>query len=224
MSRTAARRFFRHGLLPQLLVFEAVARLGSVTRAAEELHFAQPTVSLQLKKLAETLDVTLFEQRGRRLHLTGAGQQLRESCAELMQCLARAEEKLTVWRQPKQEALLLAAEPESRSVAARLLAAFCSRHPGVQGTLHIGERPELLTRLADGVDDVYLFALDIEGMPAEQHWSLAHPRGRSLPPAAALFLREALRLDAGSAAANNAPATKDEEQGPWNSPGNTTPQ
>jgi molybdenum-dependent DNA-binding transcriptional regulator ModE len=223
MSRTAARRFFRHGLLPQLLVFEAVARLGSVTRAAEELHLAQPTVSLQLKKLAETLDVTLFEQRGRRLHLTGAGQQLRESCAELMQCLARAEEKLTAWRRPKQETLQLAAEPESRAVAARLLAAFCSRHPGVQGTLHIGERPELLTRLAAGVDDVYLFALDIEGMPAEQRWSLAHPRGRSLPPAAALFLREALRLDGGGGAANNAPAIE-EEQGSWKSPGSTTPQ
>ncbi len=222
MSRTAARRFFRHGLLPQLLVFEAVARLGSVTRAAEELHLAQPTVSLQLKKLAETLDVTLFEQRGRRLHLTGAGQQLRESCAELMQCLARAEEKLTAWRQPKQEALLLAAEPESRAVAARLLAAFCSRHPGVQGTLHIGERPELLTRMAESVDDVYLFALDVAGLPAEQRWSLAHPKGRPHAPAAALFLREALRLDAVSGAANNA-SKEDEEQGPWKFPGNTTP-
>lgn len=224
MSRVRTRRLFRHGLLPQLLVFEAVARLGSVTRAAEELHLAQPTVSLQLKKLADTLEVALFEQRGRRLHLTGAGQELRATCTELMHCLARAEEKLAAWRQPKQEALLLAAEPESRAVAARLLAAFLSRHPGVQGGLHIGERADLLTRLAAGTDDVYLFALDVEGLPAEQRWSLAHPMGRSLPPAAALFLREALRLDAGSGAANNAPPTEQEEQGPWKSRGNTTPQ
>jgi molybdenum-dependent DNA-binding transcriptional regulator ModE len=223
MSRAAARRFFRHGLLPQLLVFEAVARLGSVTRAAEELHLAQPTVSLQLKKLAETLDVVLFEQRGRRLHLTGAGQELRATCVELMHCLARAEEKLAAWRQPKRETLLLAAEPESRGVAARLLAAFCSRHPGVQGGLHIGERDELLTRLAAGTDDVYLFTLDVEGLPADQRFSLAHPRGRSLPPAAALFLREALHLDAGGGHANNAPPTEEEEQGPWKSRGNTTP-
>jgi molybdenum-dependent DNA-binding transcriptional regulator ModE len=223
MSRAAARRFFRHGLLPQLLVFEAVARLGSVTRAAEELHLAQPTVSLQLKKLADTLEVALFEQRGRRLHLTGAGQELRATCAELMHCLARAEEKLAAWRQPKQETLLLAAEPESRAVAARLLATFLSRHPGVQGGLHIGERDELLTRLAAGTDDVYLFTLDVEGLPADQRFSLAHPRGRSLPPAAALFLREALRLDAGSRAANNAPPTEEEEEGPWKSRGNTTP-
>lgn len=228
MSRAAARRFFRHGLLPQLLVFEAVARLGSVTRAAEELHLAQPTASLQLKKLADTLEVALFEQRGRRLHLTGAGQELRETCVELMHCLARAEEKLTAWRQPKQQTLLLAAEPESRAVAAKLLAHFCSRHPGVQGGLHIGERAELLTRLAAGTDDVYLFALDVEGLAAEQRWSLAHPTGRPLPPTAALFLREALRLDAGSGAANNAPATRreepqPEEQEPWKSRGNTTP-
>jgi DNA-binding transcriptional LysR family regulator len=48
MSRARLRRYFRHGLLPQLMVFEAVARLGGVTRAAEELHLAQPTVSMQL--------------------------------------------------------------------------------------------------------------------------------------------------------------------------------
>ena len=35
MPRSALRRFFRHGMFPQLMVFEAVARLGSVTRAAE---------------------------------------------------------------------------------------------------------------------------------------------------------------------------------------------
>jgi hypothetical protein len=223
MSRVAARRFFRHGLLPQLLVFEAVARLGSVTRAAEELHLAQPTVSLQLKKLSATLDVKLFEQRGRRLHLTGAGQALRETCTEILHCLTKAEEKLAPWRRPKQETLQLAAEPEARGVAARLLAGFCSRHPGVQATLHIGERAELLSRLTEGSDDVYLFALEVEGLPAEQRFSLAHPKGRELPPAAALFFREALRLDAAASGANNAPAIE-EEQGPWKSPGNTTPQ
>ena len=223
MSRAVARRFFRHGLLPQLLVFEAVARLGSVTRAAGELHLAQPTVSLQLKKLAEALEVRLFEQRGRRLHLTGAGRALYETCTELLGCLARAEERLAPWRKPKQEVLLLAAEPEARAVAARLLAGFCAQHPGVQGSLHIGERAELLNRLAEGMDDVYVFALDVEGLPEERRWTLAHPKGRRLEPAAAAFLREALRLDAGGGAANNAPGTV-EEQGQWKSPGNTTRQ
>src|ERR671933_736177 len=120
MSRRKLRRYFRHGLLPQLFVFEAVARLGSVTRAAAELHLAQPTVSVQLKKLAAALEVRLFTQRGRELQLTGAGHALREVCEELIGCLGRAEERLAVWRTPRLEPLLLAAEPEAQAVAARL--------------------------------------------------------------------------------------------------------
>ena len=118
MSRTKLRRYFRHGSFPQLMVFEAVARLGSVTRAAEELHLAQPTVSLQLKKLSAALAVQLFEQRGRRLHLTGAGRALQEGCRDLTDCLLRADAKLDAWRAPRSEVLSLAAEPEA-GVAAR---------------------------------------------------------------------------------------------------------
>jgi hypothetical protein len=206
--------------LPQLLVFEAVARLGSVTRAAEELHLAQPTVSLQIKKLAETMEVALFEQRGRRLYLTGAGHALRETCDELIHCLARAEAKLEPFRKAKVQTLKLAAEPEARAVAAQLLAAFCSRHPGMQASLHVGERAELLTRLTVGTDDVYLFALDVDGLPVERRWSLAHPKGRDLTPAAALFFREALLLDGAGSGANNAPAIQEDKQ--WSSRGTTT--
>ena len=220
MSRATKRRFFRHGLLPQLFVFEAVARLGSVTRAAEELHLAQPTVSMQLKKLADTLEVTLFEPQGRQLRLTGAGHALREICDELIHCLARADQRLHAFRQPKGERLQIAAEPEVRTVAAQLIAAFCARHPGVQASLHVGERAELLARLTQGADELYLFALDVEGLPVERRWSMAHPKGRVPSPTAELFLREALLLDGSGAAPNNAPAT--EEASRWSSRGTTT--
>ena len=192
MSRAKLRRYFRHGLFPQLMVFEAVARLGSVTRAAEELHLAQPTVSLQLKKLSEALGVRLLEQRGRRLHLSGAGQALLGSCEELSQCLLRAEEKLEAWRKPKTELLRLAVEPEARHVAAQLIADYCARHPGVQASLHVAERADLLARFAAGADDVYLFELEIEGLPVAQRWSVAHVKGRPLARSAAAFVRETL--------------------------------
>jgi hypothetical protein len=85
MPRSGLRRYFRHGTFPQMVVFEAVARLGSVTRAAEELHLAQPTISTQIKKLAQSLDVALFEQQGRGL-LTPAGRELQQVCGELPDC------------------------------------------------------------------------------------------------------------------------------------------
>lgn len=96
--RTALRRYFRHGLFPQLMVFEAVARLGSVTRAAEELHLAQPTVSTQLRKLQEALDLRLVEWRGRRMELTEAGRELHRSCTEVFAVFGALEGKLAAHR------------------------------------------------------------------------------------------------------------------------------
>jgi LysR family transcriptional regulator, low CO2-responsive transcriptional regulator len=196
MSRAKVRRYFRHGLFPQMIVFEAVARLGSVTRAAEELHLAQPTVSIQLKKLAQALDVQLFEPDGRRLKLTAAGEALLPACGELVQMFLRVEERLAPLRKKGAEVLRLAAEPEARAIASRLVAEFCARHPGLQASVHIAERAELLARLAAGKDDVYLFELEVDGLPAERRWTVAQPRGREMARSAALFVREALMSEA----------------------------
>jgi LysR family transcriptional regulator, low CO2-responsive transcriptional regulator len=199
MPRRALRRYFRHGLLPQLFVFAAVARLGSVTRAAEELHLAQPTVSVQLKKLAEALGVRLLEPRGRELQLTPAGQALREVCEELIGCFARAEERLAAWRVPCTERLLLAAEPEAEHVASRLLAEYCARHPGIEASLHIADREALLARFRAGIDDVYIFDLQLEGLAPERRFSIAHTKERELAQCAAAFLREALGFNRNAA-------------------------
>ena len=66
--------------LHQLKVFEATARHGSFTRAAEELFITQPTVSSQIKQLSKSVGLPLFEQIGKRLFLTNAGQELLETC------------------------------------------------------------------------------------------------------------------------------------------------
>jgi DNA-binding transcriptional LysR family regulator len=120
MSRASLRRYFRHGLFPQLVVFEAVARLGGVTRAAEELHLAQPTVSTQLKKLSQALEVRLFEPDGRGLKMTPAGEALRDVCAELFEVLRRGEERLCAFRAPPSASA--PACPEAGEMASRLLA------------------------------------------------------------------------------------------------------
>lgn len=57
-----------------LLYFWTVAKEGSVTRAAETLHLAQPTLSSQIKKLEKSVGHDLFERSGRSLALTETGQ------------------------------------------------------------------------------------------------------------------------------------------------------
>ena len=89
MARMRLRRFFRHGFLPQLLAFEACVRLGSVTRAAEELCLAQPTVSCMLRKLADTLGGPVTTIRDRRVEPTRLGEELLALCHEVTHSLER---------------------------------------------------------------------------------------------------------------------------------------
>jgi DNA-binding transcriptional LysR family regulator len=93
MARPRFRRYFRHGLLPQLIAFEACLRLGGVTRAAEELSLAQPTVSGLLRKLSETVGEPLLRSRGGRVELSHTGHDVAILCNEVLESLSRFDEK-----------------------------------------------------------------------------------------------------------------------------------
>ena len=96
------RRYLKHGTLPQLRVFEAVVRHGSFTRAAEELHIAQPTVSVQVRKLTETVGLPLLEPAGKRVQPTAAGRALYEACHDIFGTLACVEDVLAGLRVHKE--------------------------------------------------------------------------------------------------------------------------
>src|SRR5512139_3083382 len=80
-----------HITLRQLKVFEAVARHPSYSRAAETLHLTQPAVSMQIKQLEETVGLPLFEQLGKKIYLTEAGQELNRYSSSILQQLTEAE-------------------------------------------------------------------------------------------------------------------------------------
>jgi len=158
MSQPDIRRYLRHGTLPQLRLFEAAARLGSFTRAAHELHMAQPTASVQIKKLSETVGVALFEQVGRRLYLTDAGRRLYESCEEVFRAFTTLEESLAGMRALESGRLRLAVSTTGICFAPRLLGAFAGLHPGIETSMQAHNRQMLVERLANNEDDLYLFA------------------------------------------------------------------
>ena len=158
MSHPDIHRYLRHGTLPQLRLFEATARLGSFARAAHELHMAQPTASVQMKKLAATVGVPLFEQVGKRLCLTEAGTRLQASCEEIFRALAGLEDSLAGMRALESGRLRLAVSTTSMCFAPRLLGAFVELHPGIETVMRSHNRQTLIDRLAGNEDDLYLFA------------------------------------------------------------------
>lgn len=97
-SNTLLQRYLRHGIMPQLAAFHTVVRLGSVTRAAEEMCVAQPTLSGYLRKLSDTLGIPLFEMRGKRLEPTDAARVLMETVQHMYANLEHCEQQLSALR------------------------------------------------------------------------------------------------------------------------------
>ena len=162
MLQANIRRYLKHGMLTQLRVFEASARLGNFSRAAQELHMAQPTASVQIKKLTETVGLPLFEQVGKRVYLTDAGQSLYEGCHEIFRALSALEQTLDGLRAVECGHLRLAVCSSGKYLAPRMLGAFIQRYPGVQASLAIHNRGTLIERLANNEDDLYIFSSPLE--------------------------------------------------------------
>ena len=156
MPQSKIRRYLRHGTLPQLSVFEAVARLGSFTRAAEELYMAQPTVSVQIKKLTETIGLPVLEQVGKSVRLTPVGKELQAVCSEVFGTLTRFEQKVADMRGMQTGSLHIAASTVANYFASRSLAEFLKAHPGIDAKMHVGHRQSLLNRIGENADDLYL--------------------------------------------------------------------
>lgn len=164
------RRYLRHGLLPQLAVFQSVARLGSFTRAADELFIAQPTVSIQMKKLSETLGVPLFEQSGKKPILTDAGRELAAACKDIFERLEQIEERLIGLRDLEHGRLRIAATNFGKYFIPKLLGEFCVLHPNIEVAMHIDNLRTLRQRIQENADDLYVMST----LPPEPDL-VAHP-------------------------------------------------
>lgn len=146
----------KHATLHQLKVFEAIARSGSFTRAAEELFLTQPTVSQQIKQLTKAVGLPLFDQVGKRLYLTDAGQEVLTVCQDISERLSKLEMKLADFRGLKQGNLRLAVITTAKYFVPRVLGPFRHRYPGINISLQVINRQQVLERLSDNLDDLYI--------------------------------------------------------------------
>ncbi|MDH5216547.1 MAG: LysR substrate-binding domain-containing protein [Gammaproteobacteria bacterium] len=160
----------RHSTFRQLEIFEAIARHGSFTRAAEELFLTQPTASMQIKKLTDAIGLPLFEQVGKRIYLTDAGEALKLTCSEIFGSLSNFEMLVSDMQGLKRGKLRLAVVTTAKYFAPRLLGPFCNKYPGIEVSLKVSNRERLLERLNDNLDDLYILGqppenLDVVSVP-----------------------------------------------------------
>lgn len=144
-----------HTTFRQLEIFESIARLGSFTRASEELFLTQPTVSMQMKKLTETIGVPLIEQIGKKLHLTPDGRELAQATREILGIMDRYTMSVAERQGLKQGQLRLMAITTASYFAPRLLGEFARLYPGIEVSLRVTNKEQVLASIADNLDDLY---------------------------------------------------------------------
>jgi DNA-binding transcriptional LysR family regulator len=144
--------------LHQLKVFEAAARHGSFTRAAEELFLTQPTVSMQIKQLTKSVGLPLFEQLGKRLYLTEAGRELFTTCRQIFDTMAQFEMKVADLKGLKQGQLRLAVITTAKYIIPRLLGPFCQLYPGIDISLQVTNHEGIVDRMINNLDDLYIMS------------------------------------------------------------------
>ncbi|HSS28998.1 MAG TPA: LysR family transcriptional regulator [Usitatibacter sp.] len=138
----------KNATLRQLRVFESAARHLSLTRAAEELHLTPPAVSIQIRQLEGHAHAELFERMGRGLKLTQAGLEVLARAREILGHISAAEHVIAGLATLEEGLLDVAVINAGDYFFPWLIAAFRDRHPRIRVRLAVGNREELLERLA----------------------------------------------------------------------------
>ncbi|NTW02549.1 MAG: LysR family transcriptional regulator [Oscillochloris sp.] len=149
--------------LRHLRYFEAVARHSHVTRAAAELHIAQPALSKQISQLEHELGVALFDRVGRNVRLTEAGEALLPHARAVMAQVeaARAEMAERIGLR-KGRATVGAPPTVGNQLLPPVLAAFNRRYAGIDLRLHEAGVQTLLDLLETGLTDVAVVTLPVD--------------------------------------------------------------
>ncbi|TQV84588.1 LysR family transcriptional regulator [Aliikangiella coralliicola] len=175
MSLPHSRFHARLGTFRQLELFVKFAETGSISQTAHELHLAQPSVSIQLKKLSDNLDVPLLEQIGRKLFLTDAGRELYKSSLEIFDSVGRLESRLASLSGLQAGLLKLSVVTTAKYFFPHLLGPFCQRYPNIEVNFNIGNRNSMVNRLRENKDDFYVFSHPPEDIDIETFEFIKNP-------------------------------------------------
>lgn len=181
--------------LRQLRIFEAAARHLHFGRAAAEIHVTQPAVSIQLKQLEHIAGAPLFEQMGRRKHLTRVGAELARHARVVLAQLRQADEALRRLRGPGSGMLDVVSTTTAEYFVPRLLAEFRRNRPGLTVRLTVKNREAVIRDLADNAVDLAVMGSPPEGLDTTAVGFARHPLAIVAAPDHRLAKRRRVRLE-----------------------------
>jgi DNA-binding transcriptional LysR family regulator len=140
--------------LRQLQVFESVARNLNHSRAAAELYLSQPAVSMQIKQAENAVGLPLFEQVGKKIHLTAAGNELLNYARSMLQLMLEMESVFDQMKGLERGQLSIAVVSTANYFMPQLLAKFIQAHPKIQVSLSVANRDAVIRQLTENSADL----------------------------------------------------------------------
>jgi DNA-binding transcriptional LysR family regulator len=142
----------------QLQLLKALVETQSISKVAELEHISQPSVSIQLKNLAQLVDAQLYEIQGRKVHMTEAGMVLYDTAVQMEENIDSMYSKLAAIEGLQAGTLRLAVVSTAQYFMPIVLGPFYRRYPNIDVQLTIGNRESVINRLQQNKDDFYLFS------------------------------------------------------------------
>lgn len=159
----------------QLRLFLALAETGSVTAAAKATHVTQPTASMRLKELSDTIGLPLFEVVSKKVHLTDAGHDLVATAREIQSAWEVYEQQLNALKGLARGKLRIAVVSTAKYFIPRLLGTFCTKYPDIEVSLEIQNRNGVLTRMRENLDDLYIMSMPPTDLDIEDRVFMDNP-------------------------------------------------
>lgn len=180
----------------QLRLFLATAETGSVSAAARAMHVTQPTASMQLREISESVGMPLYDIIGRQLHLTDAGHRLAQTARSIVGEWESFEQSIHAMQGLTQGRLRVAVVSTAKYFVPRLLGRFCESHPHIDISLEVLNRDGVVQRLRDNRDDLYVMTTPPTDMALKDQVFMANPLVLIAPQGHTLSARKWLSLSA----------------------------
>ena len=140
----------------QMRLFLALSDTLSVTKASQKMGITQPTASMQLKEIAETIGFPLFEVINKKVHLTEVGEKLALTLRAMLDEWHSFEQSLEKLKGLHSGSLKVAVVSTAKYFIPKLLGSFYALYPHIDIALEVLNRDGVIKRLQDNKDDLYI--------------------------------------------------------------------
>lgn len=142
----------------QLRLVLALAQTGSVSAAAKLMHVTQPTASMQLKEISDSVGLPLYEVVARKVYMTEVGMELARTARAIATEWEGFEQRIDARKGFMRGTLRVAVVSTAKYFVPRLLGTFCKLYPEIDVSFEVLNRDGVVSRLRNNLDDLYVMS------------------------------------------------------------------